>query len=419
VVRNDANEPSRPQRGSSAGADDASRPPVNGEPRDRAASAQHQSAEPRRDEKPGLAEAIAPPPDNKPTPAMIVTSPGKTRIILLTIIAVVVIVAALKAAAVVAVPLALAVVLSIVLSPVVTWLGRLRIPAPLGAAMVVATILVVTVAGVYYLSYPAAAWMRTLPDSMREVEWKLRDIRAPIEDVTEATKQVEEATANNNDSTPVVRVREQSIADILLTRTQAFLIAAAVVIVLLYMLLASGDLFLHKLVKVHPQFSDKKVAVEVVRQIKHDVALHLFTITIINAALGGTIAVAMFLLDMPNPLLWGLMAAALNYIPYFGAFLGAVVISLVAFVTFDETAAMLLPPLTYILLTGLEGYFITPMVLGVRLSLNPVVILIGLLFWGWLWGIPGALLTVPLLVIIKSVCDRTTSTQAVGEFLGR
>jgi predicted PurR-regulated permease PerM len=285
--------------------------------------------------------------------------------------------------------------------------------------MVVATILVVTVAGVYYLSYPAAAWMRTLPDSMREVEWKLRDIRAPIEDVTEATKQVEEATADNNDRTPVVRVREQSMADILLSRTQTFLVASAVVIVLLYMLLASGDLFLHKLVKVQPQFSDKKIAVEAVRQIKHDVALHLFTITIINVALGGAVALAMFLLDMPNALLWGLMAAALNYIPYFGAVVGVGVISLVAFVTFDETAAFLLPPLTYILLTGLEGYVITPMVLGVRLSLNPVVIVIGLLFWSWLWGVPGALLTVPILVIMKSVCDRITGMQAVGEFLGR
>lgn len=374
---------------------------------------------PRAEPEPGLAERIVPPPEDKPPPAVITTSPGKARIVIMSLIAVVIVVWALKAAAAVLVPLAMATVLSIVLSPLVVWLGTLRIPAPIGAAIVVAGILLLSAGAAYYLSYPAAKWMRELPDTVRQVETKLRDLRAPIEDVAAASEQVEAIAGKNDDGTPIVEVREESFADVLLTSTQAFLISAAVVTVLVYMLLASGDLFLQKLVKVQPQFSDKKVAVEVVRQIKHDVALHLFTITIINAALGGAIAVAMFLLGMPNPILWGILAAALNYIPYFGAVVGAITIALVAFVTFDDTVSIVLPPLAYVAITSIEGNVITPMVLGMRLSLNPVVIVIGLLFWGWLWGVPGALLTVPMLVIIKSVCDRITGLQGAGEFLGR
>ena len=371
------------------------------------------------DEKPGLAEIIAPPPADNPPLAMITTSPGKSRIVLLTLIAVVVVVAALKFAAAVIVPLALAIVVSIVLSPLVMWLGKLRIPAALGAAIVVAGLLTISVIGVYYLSYPAAEWMRTLPDTMREVEWKLRDFRAPIEEVAQASDEVEEIAAPDSGATPVVEVREQSMADVLLSGTQAFLITASIVIVLVYMLLASGDLFLQKLVRVQPQFSDKKIAVEVVRQIKHDVGLHLFTITLINIGLGIVTTLAMWMIGLPNPMLWGILAAALNYIPYLGSLAGTVIIGLVAFVTFHEPLQILLPPLVYMLITSIEGYVVTPMVLGVRLSLNPVVIVVGLIFWGWMWGIPGALLTVPMLVIIKSVCDRITGLQGVGEFLGR
>jgi predicted PurR-regulated permease PerM len=262
--------------------------------------------------------------------------------------------------------------------------------------------------------------MTSLPETIRAIEWKLRDIKSPIDQVTEATQQVEAmAGSGAADAATSVTIREQSYAELLLSSTQSFLISAAVVVVLLYMLLASGDLFLHKLVKVQPQLKDKKLAVEIVRQVKHDVSLNLLTITAINIGLGIVISLAMFALRMPNPVLWGLMAAGLNFIPYFGAVVGVAVTALVAFASFEQSSAMILPPLVYAACTAIEGYVVTPLILGARLSLNPVVIVVGLLFWGWLWGIPGAVLAVPLLIIIKALCDRITGLQAIGEFLGR
>lgn len=350
---------------------------------------------------------------------LIVTEPGASRSIMLGLLVLVASVVALKAARVVVVPLVLAIVLSILLSPLVLMLRRIRIPTALGAAIVLAVIVGVAGAGVYYLTYPAAEWMEKLPGTIREVEWKLRDIKEPIKKVTEASKQVEQMTSGEPDDTPTVEIRQQSFAEILFSGTQAFLVFTTIVIILLYLLLASGDLFLQKLIRVQPHLKDKIRAVDTVQHIKHDVAHHLFTITVINLGLGAVVAGAMFLLGMPNPVLWGVMAAAFNFIPYLGAIAGIVIMTLVAFVTFDAPGQMVLPPLTYFFLTAIEGYVVTPMVLGVRLRLNPVVIVVGLLFWSWLWGIPGAVLAVPLLVIIKALCDRTKGLEAIGEFLGK
>jgi predicted PurR-regulated permease PerM len=126
----------------------------------------------------------------------------------------------------------------------------------------------------------------------------------------------------------------------------------------------------------------------------------------------------MWALGMPNPMLWGVMATFLNFVPYLGAIAGIAVVALVALLTFDGLMPSLLPPLVYFLLTGIEGYFVTPMIVGRRLTLNPLAILVGLLFWGWLWGIPGALLAVPILASLKILCDHVDRLQPLGEMLG-
>lgn len=360
-------------------------------------------------------DAVAPTPNSE---MIVANAPRNRRNLLLGILCLIAVVFALKAAQVVIVPLVMAVVLAILLSPIVTWLSDRRVPYPLGAAFVVANIIALLAIGVYYLSYPAAEWIKTLPETMRNVEWKLRDIKEPIDQVAEASKQVEEMANSSADTTPQVAIREQSYAELLFSSTQAILISTSLVIVLLYMLLASGDLFVHKLVKVQAHLKQKKIAIDVVRQIKRDVALHLFTITLINAGLGLAVALVMLALQMPNPFLWGLMAAVLNFIPYFGGVVGVGITALVAFASFEHISEIMLPPLAYAGLTSIEGYIVTPTILGKRLKLSPVVIVVGLLFWGWLWGIPGAVLTVPLLIITKSLCDRITGLQGVGEFMG-
>lgn len=123
-------------------------------------------------------------------------------------------------------------------------------------------------------------------------------------------------------------------------------------------------------------------------------------------------------LDMPNPVLWGVMAGLLNFVPYLGAIVGTGVVALVAVLTFDDVGRVLIPPVSYLALTSLEGQFITPTILGRRLRLNPVVIFVWLVFWGWIWGVPGALVAVPMLAAFKIVCDRVENLRPVGDFLG-
>jgi predicted PurR-regulated permease PerM len=130
-------------------------------------------------------------------------------------------------------------------------------------------------------------------------------------------------------------------------------------------------------------------------------------------------ALAMALLGMPNPVLWGALAAVNNFIPYLGSLVTVGVLTVVAAVSFDTLGQIVAPPLIFFALTTFEGQFLTPMLLGKRLTLNPVVIFLALLIWGWLWGIPGVLMAVPLLAAFKILCDHVPSLAAVGEFLGR
>jgi predicted PurR-regulated permease PerM len=165
--------------------------------------------------------------------------------------------------------------------------------------------------------------------------------------------------------------------------------------------------------------SDKKNAVEIAHAIESQISSYLATIAIINFCLGVAIGVAMALWGMPNPILWGVMGGLLNFIPYLGALIGVSVITLVAFTHFDLPSYGVLVPLTYYLLTAFEGYFVTPILLGRRLILNPVVIFLGFIFWGWLWHIPGMLLAVPILAVFKIFCDHIKPLEPVGEFMGR
>jgi predicted PurR-regulated permease PerM len=203
------------------------------------------------------------------------------------------------------------------------------------------------------------------------------------------------------------------------TQTQSFLTSLVVVIALVYFLLASGDLFLRKLVKVLPNFTEKKRAVEIFRRVEDDISHYLLTATLINAGLGTVTALALYLLGMPNVMLGGVMVALLNFIPYLGAVVNFIILAVVAILTFDDLSHALLVPSVFLILTTLEGQFITPTILGRSLTLSPVVIFIGLIFWMWMWGIAGAILAVPILAVIEIFCDSFEFLAPIGEFLGR
>ncbi len=321
-------------------------------------------------------------------------------------------------------PVVAALILSLVFLPLVRGMKKILIPAPLGAGLVVLGLLAGLVGGIYNLADPASEWLDKAPQSLREIDSKLRTVTGSVHNVATATAQVQDITeklTNGGETKKKPReviVKEPTIAGAFFYSAKDFTVSIISTLVLLYFLLASGDLFLRKTIAVTPRFSDKKRAVDIAQQVEVAVSRYLFTVAFINVCLGGAVTLAMYLLGVPNPVLWGVMVCALNFIPYIGDIISFSVLTVVGLLTFDQLWQSLMVPGIFYLLTAIEGYLITPIIVSRRLSLNPVVIILSVLFWGWMWGVAGALLAVPILVAMKTVCDRVDSLNVVGEYLG-
>jgi predicted PurR-regulated permease PerM len=369
-------------------------------------------------------EAPRPAPDQRLNVRELATflqGPLDVRSLSLSVLAIIALGGTLYVARAVLMPIVLALLLSFLLAPAVRGLTQLRLPEPLGAAVVLLAILGVVGLGTYGLWEPAAQWIQQLPKSVRQIEARMRPVKQSVEELRETTQKVEEMAQVESDAAPTtvqVDVQRPSLTGTVINQTLSLLATVGAVTILLYFLLASGDLFLLKLVRVLPRLEDKKIAVAIVHEVRHDISRYLLTITLINAGLGLAVGIAMSWLGMPNPVLWGVMAGGFNFIPYLGAVSSAIILTLVALLTFDGLGQALLVPSVFMGFTTLEGFFVTPMIVGHRLTLNPVAIFIWLTFWGWLWGVPGMLLAVPLLATLKIVCDHIRPLNSVGEFLG-
>src|ERR1700688_3704310 len=319
-------------------------------------------------------------------------------------------------------PLVLALLLWLLWSPVVRVLKRLRIPEPLGAGLVLLTVLGGVGFGIYQLSGPAVDWMQRAPQSLRAAEVKLRDIKRSVQRLGRATEQVErmaDVSANPGQRPAAVEVQSTpTLRERLFSQATDLVTDAVVMLILLYFLLASGDLFLRKLIRVLPRLEDKRRAVDIARQVERDISGYLGTVTMINLGLGAAVAICFTLIGVPNPLLWGVMVTFTNFVPYLGPAINYAVFVMIGLLTFDTVPRMLAPAGLFLVLNVLEAYLFTPMVLGTRLTLNPVMLFVGLTFWGWLWGIVGAILAVPIIVVCKIFCDHIEPLAPIGEVLG-
>lgn len=317
-------------------------------------------------------------------------------------------------------PVVLAVLFSLLLSPVVGWLGKFHLPEPVGAAIVVAILLACIGAAFYNLAEPAAQWLDKAPESLGAADAKLRRLKQPVADVQRAADKIEAmAQLAGSRKTREVVVQTPGLGALMASQTPYLLAGFVSTVVLLYFLLASGDLFLRKTVRLIPSLRDKIQAVEVGREIQRELGHYFFTISLINASLGIITATAMHLLGMPNPLLWGAMAMLLNYIPYLGPTISLTVLSMAALVAFDDFSRVWPVPAVFLALVLLEGQLVQPIVVGRSLRLNPVMVFLSFLLLGWLWGIAGMFIAVPILVTLKVICDHVGRFATLGEYLGR
>jgi len=322
-------------------------------------------------------------------------------------------------------PLVLAVLLALLLSPAVRGLKRLRIPEPLGAGLVLLALLATVGFGIYELSAPAVDWVQRAPQNLRTVEVKLREVRQSVLRLGRATEQVarmaEAGDAAAPPRRPPVAVEVQATPtwrERLLSSAADLVADGVVMLILLYFLLASGGLFMRKLVRVLPRLEDKRRAVDIARKVEEDISAYLSTVTLIHIGLGAAVATCFALIGVPNPLLWGAMVAVLNYVPYLGVAIDYAVFLMVGVLTFTTVPRMLAPAAVFLVLNVLEAYVFTPLILGRRLTLNPVMLFVGLIFWSWMWGIVGAVLAVPIMATFKIFCDHIEPLAPIGEFLG-
>jgi predicted PurR-regulated permease PerM len=328
------------------------------------------------------------------------------------------ILAAIYVASSIILPVALAFVLQLILQPAVRLLERIYLPRAIGALLVILLVIGALVGFVAALSVPAANWAEKLPQGIPRLENHLIVLKRPIEALQKVLQQAEHVTDAPGKKDPTVSVRRDiGLTSVLFAGTRAILDGLFTTVLVLYFLLVAGEIFLRRLVEVLPNFSDKRQAVDISQQIEADISAYLLTITAMNAAVGVATAGAMFLCGLGDPLLWGAAAFLLNYVPILGPLLGTVIFLLAGMLSFDSLWWALLPPVLYFGIHLVEGETLTPMLLARRFTLNPVLVILSLVFWFWMWGVPGAILAVPMLAILKIVSDRVRSLKALGHVL--
>jgi len=315
-------------------------------------------------------------------------------------------------------PLTFAVVLALLLQPALRLLQRLRLPRTLAALLLIFALLGTIVGLGTAVSGPARNWAGKLPEGIPRLQEKLSFVREPVNTLQRFLQQLEDFGGGTEPVTnATASAGGQPFLAKLFTGTRNFASGFFTTVLFLFFLLVSGDIFLQRFVEILPRFSSKRQVVEIDQQIERDISAYLVTITIMNAAVGIAVAMAMWLTGVGDPILWGTVAFLLNYVPILGPVLGVVIFLLAGLLTHDVLWQALLPAGLYLGIHLIEGETVTPMLVAKRFTLNPVLVIISFVFWFWLWGVPGAILSFPMLAMAKIVCDRVKSLAVFGHFL--
>ena len=320
-------------------------------------------------------------------------------------------------------PVTCALLISLLLRAPLRMLRRAGLPRGLCAMMLLLVSLGGAAVAFYMLAKPAGEWLERAPHALSELEWKLRELKEPIEAIKEAGARIESVTAmaTDGEQAPTIKVelRGQKLTDVILGATPGALAAAATILILMFYILVNGDNIVSKLKMFAPSAADEEKFLQTIMEIETEISRFLLTIGFINLCLGIATTAVLYAYGVPNSALWGAVVGLLNFAPYIGAALSTALLAIVGLMSFDELNIALGVPALFLVLTTIEGYVVTPNVLGRTLALNPLAIFVALLFWGWLWGLAGVLLAVPMLTIATIVCNRFENLVPVAELLSR
>src|SRR5450830_1027011 len=343
--------------------------------------------------------------------------PSDPKVIFLGGLFVLALLAAAYVAKEIVLPFVFAVVLKLLLQPTFRILERLQVPRILASLLLILALFGTIVGLGAAISGPARTWAAKLPEGIPRLQERLSFMREPIDTLQRFLHQVEDFGGPAPSPRAAASARGPTLLSQLFTGTRNFASGFFTTVLFLFFFLVSGDIFLHRLVEILPRFRSKRQVVEISQQIESDISAYLVTITVMNAAVGIATAFAMWLTGVGDPILWGSVAFLLNYVPILGPTLGVLIFFLAGLLTHDTLWQALLPAGLYLGFHLIEGETVTPMLVARRFTLNPVLVIIALVFWFWIWGISGAILAVPMLAIAKIICDRLRPLAAFGHFL--
>jgi predicted PurR-regulated permease PerM len=317
------------------------------------------------------------------------------------------------------VPVLIAVLFGLMLAPPVRLLERSRVPRAIGSLLMVLLAIAIVGGAITALASPARAWAVRMPSALVRIETVMKDLRRPFLVATEASRAIGKITQMDESNPVRVVDTGQTPFAAALSAAPAVIAGIIITIVLTFLFLLHGDELLRKFVTLAPHLRAKRDLVEATRTAQSEISMYVITVTLINAGLGLATAIALALLGVPDPLLWGGIAALLNYAPFIGPMVTAVALLVVGFGEAATPALALAPPAAFLGLHLLEGQILTPHLVGRRLALDPVMVFIAMLVLGWMWGVAGFLLAVPLLTCAKIIAERIDGGDAMVTLLSR
>lgn len=305
------------------------------------------------------------------------------------------------------VPILLALFFALLGNPIIRMLRRVYVPRFVGAVAVLSAALAAALLMGNLLAGPAADVFSELPRQVRQIAPKLRKVVEPVQQAREGAERIARAAGGDNGGARVVKAQMDDPYATLIA-TPKVVAAVLTVVLLSFFFMVYGENLQRKILALVPGRQGKKLTIDILQSIEREISRYVLTISLINTALGIAVAGTLLALGLPLPeaALWGAVAALLNFAPYLGPLIGVFLMLMMGFMQFDDALLALAPAAAYLLLHTLESQLLTPIVLGRRLAISPLALILGLVVFGWLWGIAGLLLAVPLLASLKLVLER-------------